>query len=654
MATAYTYAAVPAPVSPLIHVETLKTHTWNYPFVSGQPAGVIEVSNTVINREHKLGTWSEPVAFTVDNGWQLYGGAWNQWLDEDVIGIAWKVKVVSLRDGQDFPYNPYQPGTEHYYTSEGWHQQTYYANKVAPYSSIVPKFQLLGQDQRKLFTLAMFNGGVETRKAPAPPCYIGNIPYETARFAWCRVAETGETELSTPVEVKVDPFNVEVCTMRFMLGLYHPQGTIGYHIYRQDNAGAWRRIPTCAGVPTKPDDWLFDWSNQMPVVHRWLPDAPIHKPAAKPQSRLTKLHRAMQNHANTIVVNDNEVIEITCPLIDEWGSAPTGNDLPHKFYRHIKSKNGTRWILKRAATLSGHERWPMVGIYNSYSTWTGCEIQGAGGDGIHFSDFQGGKAFGNRFINCTVRCDQVDDHPTVAIKVSGDCGVSHTASELQFVNTGVLSAIPIWLGGNQTANVIFDRTHAASYSLDDRGSVVYLENPNIVKLANGFFCDAYVRGSNRGTIFRASVCGATLHVDDIWVDAGYGTLVDACGVRFSVKFNGGKLNNRGLKPILARYTNNPQDSYLVFDFVDCQLDPGVLETTILNSLYAGVYPQFRHGYPNDFSLKDFARLQEPTQADVIERQKRIWPSDPPQDFTKMPATGIIRNDWLEDLSVKQE
>jgi hypothetical protein len=74
----------------------------------------------------------------------------------------------------------------------------------------------------------------------------------------------------------------------------------------------------------------------------------------------------MRDRADTIVVNDNEVIEITCPLIDEWGNDPDGNTQPHKFYRHIKSKNGTRWILKRAATLSGHKRWPMVCIYNSY------------------------------------------------------------------------------------------------------------------------------------------------------------------------------------------------------------------------------------------------------------------------------------------------
>jgi hypothetical protein len=647
-----TLETVPAPTTPLTVWRREYNNVWASPFDRGSPAGVFRIQNAPVTRGQLLGSWSEPVELHLKSGWFLYGHAGNQELNWNVAGIVWKMKVVSLEDGQDFQYNPWKAGTSHIFGSN-WlnYGGGYQDNEVCRYSGVSPVFEQIGQvDSRRLYTEASFKGTAVTTPAAAPAVYASNIPYRPAKFAWCRVAETGETELSPVLEVDAPTFNTQTCQYLLRLGMWHPQGTIGTHVYMEDEAGQWRRIvpPNVHGVPASPDDWLFPINLQIFNVRRFLPGAPIHSPApGGAKSNLCDLHRMERDTKGSITVPEGTTYTITCPILDEWGTE--GDGTPHKFYRGVSQGGvGGYFNIKRGASAGGHKQWPLLHIQNSYSVWKGAKLEANGGDAIAFSDYQGGKAFGNRFIDCAIIASQTDKYITSGVKVDRDCGAyGHTASELYFENCTINAAVPIWMAGEQTANIRFNRTNAVSHCHNFQGSVVYNACPSTINMDNGFYADAYVYfGSeySRGVIFRGGVYNATIHVDGLWIDNGFESLVDSCFNRLSLYCHSGKLNIRGTNPILARYANLRSDAYLWFHLTDIQPDPGIASVAILSDRYHGVWFQHSGAYVGGGDLQSFTVLKEPTQADIAEAQSRIWPwyETGPRDFAKQQPGKVVK------------
>lgn len=638
---AQTWTAVAAPTQPLVsgfqlEQSQLSNHTWLYPFTMPAPAGSFEVSNAIIDRSQRLGVWSKPKPIIAKSGWFLYGGSWNQAATSDDAGIAWRVKVISVTD---FEYNPLKAGSEHYFYV-GWSGQ-YLTNTVAPYSFTIPRLQELKQDPRRLFRLGMLQpGGRNTVVAPAPDCYASNLPLVPMDIAWCRVTETGETQLSpsfsfVPPAPHAGWTQAETCELPFGLQEQHPHGTIGYHVYvRLLPEKNWRRVPAphCYGEPSTVDDWLFQWHDRQPKVHRLATNAPVHSPAAAPRSRLNTLQLALKNTADNVQVAANAVMDATCPVIDEWRASPP------TFGRRVSSKDGGKWSIRQQPSQSGHKYWPVLAIENSYSQWVGLEVQGNGTSAaVSFGDFSGGQAFGNQFERCNFFAPASGTGFTCGVLVDAKCTGqfgSHTASELSFRDCQFNGLIPIWLGGNQTANVRFDRTHASSFAGNDRrASAIYLECPNQVRFTGGLYTDC----PNGSSILRASTYNAKLIADDIWVDQGFQCLIEACGVAFDVKLAGGKLNVRGAGPVLARMIDQHYLSKLLFSDIDVQLDPGVAGLSVINGSYNQVELRFTDTY-----LSEAVTLREPSKDQTSALLKTIF-YDSSLNATDVPVPGMKLN-----------
>jgi len=610
---AQTWVDVLPPTTPLVsgfapEQSQLSNHTWLYPFTQPTPAGTYEVSNAVIDKSQKLGAWSQPRTLVLQSGWFLHVGSWNQPVSGDEAGIAWKVKVVTATQ---FDYTPFTNGSEHYFYT-GWSGQ-YVPNIVAPYSYSLPRLQEIKQDSRRLYRLDLLTpGGRHTTVAPAPVCVASNLPLTAMEIAWCRVTETGETALSpsfffTPPTPNEGYTVAEVCELPFGLQEQQPQGVIGYHIYVKIG-GIWQRVPAphCYGTPATPDDWLFQWHDRQPTIVRIVPSAPTHNPVAQPQSRLNTLQLKLRNTYGNIQISPNAVCKAYCPVIDEWRVGPWPFITP-TFGRRISSSDGGRWVLRQHTSMSGHKYWPVLAIENSYSQWDGVEVQATGGSAALSFVGDGGQAFGNRFTNCNFYADDSPTGVTTAIlidaKSTGQYG-SHTASEQKFYNTKARGKIVAWVGGNQTANVIFNESNFTSTGADRASSVVYLECPNQVVFTNGFNADCRYGSA----IFRAAEYNAKLLVSGIWVDQECACFIECCGVGIDARFDAGKVNVRGTSPLIARLVCQYSPSKFVFNDVDIQPDPGVTKAEVVNGNYNMVEVRTTDTY-----LSELTVLREPTK-----------------------------------------
>jgi len=603
------------------HPYQMSNHSWEYPYTKPSPGCTLKVYNAPTDLDGKIGAWSLPATLQVQSGWQLYGGAWNQPIYEDAEGIAWKVEFIDVNPADDFEYNPWKSGTTVYmYT--GW-GGSYYPNDVNHVSGHYPTLQLLSQDAWAGFTLDKFKqGGKHTQVAPAPPVVASNlcnIPFE---IAYCRVTETGETALSTshqfnPPAMPDGWTQAKVVTLEYAIGEFHPQGTLGYHVYLRYQGGDWQRLPApqCTGAPTQADDWLFPvWQRAFRITHT-VPSAPAHQPAAHgAKSRLSWLHRMLRGDAvkdadviteyvrgpdkvtkvngqveirptydekyvsvdpdtgaptgvkqvyvGDVLVKPGQRVVAYCPVIDEWGngdSGTTGGEGYQKFHRRIRASEFGGWTLQQATSQSGHRSWPTLLINNSYSRWYGCKVIANGGDAIAFSDYSGGQCFGNQFHECRFEAASVPGRVTCGIHIDAACQFNaHTASELLFRDCMANGSVGAWLAGNQTANLRFDRFFVGSSCSDSRGSAFFIESPSPLRFAGGLYVDAYLSSQpqdlNRGVIFRIGISQATLQISDIWVDAGFIRFIE-CNAVDGCQLNlvGGKLNVRGTKPVLGAF-----------------------------------------------------------------------------------------------------
>jgi hypothetical protein len=614
-------------------------YTWLYPFDKPTPGGVLHVSNAIIDLDGRIGVWSDPAIVPVESGWRLWGGAWNQPVVEDAAGIAWKVKIVELNPEDDFPYNPYTPDSEHYFYT-GW-GGSYPQNEIAPYSSHSPRLDMLTQDAYRTYQLSESpQGGRNVWVAPVPVVMASSLPLKPMEFAWCRVAETGETELSPSVLVPIPSYPegttpAKSCYLEFRLPEFHPQGTVGYHLYCREVSDAaeyaWQRVPQpeCYGVASAPDDWLFNWRLRQFEVTRLQAGAPSHAPVATPQSNLTSLHLRLRNETGDVIVEPGEVFNVTCPVIDEWGKDGGGTtSLPHKFGRKVRASDWGKWQIVQQPSMGGHTSWPVVGIFNQYSRWYGAKIQANGGDALATSDYSGGQCFGNQFHECEFRAQSYPNKVTCGVRIDGRSTVNwggygdHTASELLFRDCEFSGSIPLWIAGNQTANVRFERLHGAAYGHDSRSSFAYIENPNTIRFSNGCYADAFLfsqpQTNSRGVIFRFSTYHASLQIDDIWIDMSFVRFIEANGISVQLKLIGGKLNVRGNKPLLGLFVNQHSKSTWLIEGVQTQNDPGTVGPYVVNFSYREVELLLeRTGLLSTI-------LREPTEAEANAMFARLW------------------------------
>lgn len=672
------------------HPYQLSDHGWFYPYTRPTPGCTLKVSNAPIDTDGKIGAWSQATTITTQSGWFLFGGAWNQPIYEDAEGIAWKMDISDINPADDFEYNPWKNG-QSIYLYTGW-GGSYLPNDTTPHSSHHPTLQRLSQDAWRNYDLSKFQaGGKHTTAAPAPPVLasnISNIPFE---IAYCRVTERGETALS-PAHSYTPPPNpdgwtqAKTVSLQYSIGEFHPQGTLGYHVYIRYVNGAraqWTRIPAphCTGTPATADDWLFPiWQRQFRII-RTIPNAPAHQPAAVAQSRLSILHRLLrgdnikdadiiyeylrgpdkiteqdgkvtikptydtkyvatdsntgqplsmkQTYVGDVIVKPGTKFTITCPVIDEWGngdSGSTGGPDQQKFHRRIRASDFGQWTVEAAPSQSGHTSWPTLLIHNSYSRWNAARIISHGGDALAFSDYSGGQCFGNQFNECQFLADSIAGRVTCGIHIDGDCQYrGHTASELSFRDCGSSGSIAIFLGGNQTANLQFERLHTNSTSSDSRGSVFFIETPSPLKFTRGFYADAYLtsqpQDGNRGVIIRTSpFYPSTLQIEDIWVDAGFTRFIECNAVDgCQLKLVGGKLNVRGTKPALGLFAGTQRaKSTWYIEGVQIQLDPGTSWPYIINNSYKMFEPLAER------STLTNTIIREPNEATQQERMRKWY------------------------------
>lgn len=721
------WSTVPAPkTAPAVYQTGFaqnSDYTWKYPYQRPTPAGVIRVRNAIVDSDGGIGEWSEFAELTVKSGWRLWGGSWNQPVVEDASGIAWQLEIVSIEAKDDWEYNPYKPGRIAYlYT--GW-GGSYYKNTLAPTSSHSPYLEQLTEDAWSSYTVERFGKKGRYATVSKPPIVVAaSIPNKTYQLAYCRKAETGETDLSPPYTYTPSPlpdgtFPAEASWIRCVIHEYHPQGTLGLHFYRREMLkpasgtdppiwGEWRRLPDaeCYGTPDKPDDWLWPiWKRQC-LMLRYVDNAPVHTPVANPQSRLTKLHRLLRgdpvkdrdvlldyfrlpdtyelkttpvppkdgvaqppivelvvvkNYNPThvkidangqpqiirtlygdVVLKAGEKFVVHCPVIDEWGngdSGTTGGVGDQKFERNIRAGNGDAWYIEQAPSLEGQVSWPVLLIHNHKSQWSVAKITAKGGDALAYSDYSGGQCFGNRFYKCSFEAPMLGSRVTCGIRIDHDCAPSHHPSEQFYQFCSASGGIGVMFGGNQSANLRAEEMYANSNAPDPRGSVFYINNPNPIRWFNGLFVDSYIRSQmlltgQRGVIFRCSGYGADLDINDIWNDAGFVRFIESNGVPVALKMNGGKLNTRGVRPVLGLFAgttiHNIKSTWAISG-TRVQPDPGTQPCVVINHNYRTFEPLFS----GRTGLSDMV-LKEPSEATALAMLQRFAPTG---QLSPMPETG---------------
>ena len=451
------------------------------------------------------------------------------------------------------------------------------------------------------------------------------------RFAYCVVTHTGETALSPPLQFTppTPPQGwtaSQTCSLQLSISAPFMQGSLGYYVYAEINGGAWQRLPAphCYGDPATPNDWLWQMDNLQPLVTRTVAGAPTHTPSGNPQSWLCELQVALKDTVGNVLVDITDVNTFS-PVIDEWGT--DGDGTPRKFRRKITTAEGGTWNLNQAVNIpwvGGNNQttyWPMILVYNAYSQWVGANVQSNWGScALAFADYQGGKSFGNRFIDCILNASYTSTGITHGVRVKAECTPfygGHTASELEFINCTINADIAVQLSGIQTANVRTSRLHAsAGASWGRRNSVFRIDTPNQVRFLHGLFCDC-----SSNIIF--SLGDADVIVDDIWIDQGFKSLIDVdagSSANFSIR-EGGKINAFSLpgeRPNLVRVFNNRLTCKLLLKDVVTQFN-NASELDVVSPKCNKVDLQF-----SNTILADQTTLREPTRDQMLTEARRLY------------------------------
>lgn len=591
---------VPAPTSAPVfqdnrHPYQWSNHSWGGdPFTYPFPAGTYEVRNASIDKGKppRTGAWSQPATVAVQSGSHLYCGGWNLPALQYESGVVWKIKCISVEPDQ------------HPWMTVGKEVHLGYGNahldraNISPSVACEPELMKLSVHNPYFYPLSRlaFGGDYQTI-APPPVVVPTSIPNKRIRVAYCFVSETGETALSPPTAWS-NPVqqagwkDAQVVEFALNIRNYFPQGALGYHVYVQleNEQAPWQRLPASHshGKPTQSDDWLFQLWDRQPQCWQYYADAPVHTPAAQPQSTLTGLHLALRDTGwfpwdvvPIDIVVEVDKIEVSCPVHDEWGSFGTGH--PFKFARKVLSQNAREWVVKQKP--SGQSRyWPVVHVSNSYSRWYYCSIHGDGASAaLSFDDMAGGQCFGNKFYECAFypgssQCGGLSYGLMICERSTGSRG-NHTHSEGRYYNCTFGGDVCMKVGGNQTANINFVDTLASANSggltKGRRNTALWLACPNEVRFRGLWGADSF-----SGPVVLASGYSAKLKADHIWKDQFSSTIFEAqTGCSLNARIMSGKFNlwslyvpltNTGFPPTLARFHHLPSTAYLTFEDIQSQ------------------------------------------------------------------------------------
>lgn len=615
------------------HPYQWSNHGWmGSPNTKPFPGGVYEVRNASLDKQQKLGAWSQPAIVTVQSGAQLYCGGWNLPALQYEAGVVWKITCVSVEpECAGWGINP---GDEYSLISPNhWN-----GGNISPSVACEPELHKLMVYKPLTYPLSrLVHGGDHQTVAPPPIVVPTSIPNKRFRLAYCFVAESGETALS-PLMAWSDPVTVpnwtdaQAVEVQLRIANHFPQGTMGYHVYIQleNEEAPWKRLPAshCHGVPAVADDWLFQIWDRQPRLFQYRDDAPTHHAGTPAQSTLTGLHLVMKEvgfqpwaEEPLDVIVEVDTIDVSCPVHDEWGTNGTGT--PFKFRRRVLGKDGRSWTIKQKP--SGANRyWPVVHISNSYSQWHDCNIVGVGASAaVSFDDMAGGQCFGTELHNCKLmpgasQCGGLSYGLLVSERSTSGYG-GHTHSEGRYYNCTFGGDVCVKLGGNQTANINFIDTHSSCTALQGaankgrRNVVLWLVCPNEVRFRGLWGGDSF-----SGPVVFVSGYHAKLKADHLWKDQLSSAIFECqTGCNITAKVMSGKLNlwsryepqiQKGWPPTLARFhhTNglakinlaDMQSQYSYWPTTadvtapNCNLVETRFEDTILDSQVALVEPTY--------------------------------------------------------------
>lgn len=635
------------------HPYQWSNHGWmGSPFSKPFPGGIYEVRNASLDKQQKLGAWSQPATVTVQSGGQLYVGGWNLPALQYEAGVVWKITCVSVEP--EYAGWGISPGEEYVLISPNhWN-----GSNTSPSVACEPELHKIMVYKPLAYPLSrLVPGGDHQTVAPPPIVVPTSIPNKRFRLAYCFVAETGETALS-PLMAWSDPVgqagwtDAKAVEVQLRIPNHMPQGALGYHVYIQieNEESPWKRLPAshCHGTPTQADDWLFQIWDRQPRLFQYRDDAPTHHAAASAQSTLTGLHLALKEIGAQAwepfpldVIVDVDKIEISCPVHDEWGTNGTGT--PRKFHRQVFGSDNRSWTIEQKP--KGASRyWPIVHVSNNYSQWYNCTMKGNGASAaVSYDDMAGGQCFGNKFHNCELepsasKCGGLSYGLLVYEGSTSGYG-GHTHSEGRYYNCTFGGDVPIKLGGNQTANINFVDTLSSCTALQGaankgrRNVTVWLVCPNEVRFRGLWGADSF-----SGPVVFVSGYHAKLKADHLWKDQVSSAIFECqTGVNISAKIMSGKLNlwsryepqiQKGWQPTLARFHHT--NGLAKINLSDMQSQYSYWPTTadVVAPNCNMVETRFE-----DTVLADQVALVEPTYAEWTAEYKAMfgqWSTVPPQ------------------------
>jgi hypothetical protein len=595
------YVDVPAPEGKMIVSQPIYSYPspiyWGETFI---PGGQIAVSNALVDKQHKVGTWSQEAIVDVTQGWRLLAMDSNQPPAFNCVGVVWKIRWVTVVPPVPNGW-PAVNGEYVFVVDLGGVGPAQFKGAVA-WSGTHPKWTVLGVGSYFMAVNELQTGGANTTQAGPPPVRPSNIPQTDGTIAYCWVTHTGETALSTPTPVpagrpgsgahgsleeiiRCDYY--EILTFKVPLAAPAPMGALGFHVYYN---GKRVRAPQCTGTPSTPDDWLWSLDTFRFPVYYLDADGPTHNPAATPKSWLNSLQVAMIETSGNIIVDTADPINLYCPIVDEYHTRVGYTNTvgtPFKHGRRISSGGEGRWTLVQQKTLPDNTTgyptyWPGIVVYNQYGIWEDAKLLSAYGSvGVCFSDYSGGQAFGVQFNRCQFVLDGKSpqtDQPrspiwiTRGISVDANCEASgHSASELRCNDCLFLAMIPVWMEHIQTANVKFYRMHLYSPTNDRRACVFYINSPNQFDFKEGVFADC------PWNIIFSLGFNPKVTTDGIWIDSGCKSVVDfQHNQPGSIVFNNAKMNlwtpQDGTRANLARIINTSQVTPVILNNVIFQLN----------------------------------------------------------------------------------
>lgn len=500
----YEEVAIPAPVQPLVQLDAFSQPDdvyWDKP----RAAGTYQVFNALVDRENRIGEWSHPAEFTSPSGWTLHGAAVNLKPSYDSIGVAWKIRCISLFDPD--PNVMLQPGEESILCVSKFGMGPVSIGAKYPWGRLTFDYNLLAIGKSYYPLSKLKYGGSNTHKAQMPLIIASSLPNKKCEVAYAWFNAHGElSSLSPAVSIPATYGGSGSVERRFILrGQPVPPGAHGYQLFfRMEGDSEFR-----------PSIHECKIDNLMPRSSGWIKDQGISG-ESKLKAILDPLQVAINKTSGDVVIGDLTFVEFRNPIIDIYDTA--------KFGRTIGRANGGQWYMLP----STYNIPTAIMIQNQRSRWVGMHLDCKRHHvtvGVCFSDYDGNQAFGNELVNCIIDMDQTGDHGTaIALRVSELCaGGGHSASEIICNKVNFKGTNPISLSHKQTANWLFRDCGAGAFiraeHMDATNAVVHIDTPNLVRFEGLFHCDC-----PSGTIF--SVEHGSVECDQLFVDKGCVSLID--------------------------------------------------------------------------------------------------------------------------------